>query len=298
MNPFDLAGPPFLLFYVVFAIATVWILGRVRRASEDGDPGRVSLTDPYAIAYLRGGSNEVLRVASVALADRGLLVPSSTTLETRKDAHAKHPLEAALLEKYREFGAATAIFTDKGLAAATEPLRASLTDLGLLPGHRENQSRARLFALGLAILLTVSGARLVQASSRGQRNVVFLIVLSIFAAIAASAAAFPRRTAKGDRLLDDLRTLFSGLRERAPSLRAHAASPEVALLAAVFGVGLLPAGDFGWIRKAFPKSSYASESASSSCGSGCGSSSGSSSGSSCGSSCGGGCGGGCGGCGG
>jgi uncharacterized protein (TIGR04222 family) len=289
MNPFTLTGPQFLLFYVAFAVATVWVVTRMRKSAEGGDPMRVSLTDPYAIAYLRGGPNEALRVASVALVDRGLLVPSDKTLQTKKGAHAQNHLEATLLEKFRNSGAATSIFTDKSLEAATEPVRSSLVDLGLFPGPAENAARTRVFVLGLGVLWAVSGARLLQAFSRGRHNVAFLVILSVFAAIALAAAAFPRRTERGDRLLADIRTLFSGLKGRASSLRPHAGSSEVALLAAVFGVGLLPATGFDWAKKLFPKASSAGTT-SSSCGSSCGSSSGSS--------CGGGCGGGCGGCGG
>lgn len=289
MNPFALAGPQFLLFYLAFTAATAFVLARVRRSAEAGEPGRVSLTDPYAIAYLRGGPNEGLRVASVSLADRGLLVASGTTLEAKKDAHSRNPLEAALLAKFHEFGAASAIFTDKALLAATEQIRASLTGLGLLPSPADNRARVRMYLIALGVLWAVAGARFLQALSRGRRNVGFLVILAIFAAIAAAVAAFPRRTARGDRLLADIRTLFSGLKGRAASLRPHASSSEVALLAAVFGVGLLPTAGFDWTRKLFPKSS-SSSGGSSACGSSCGSSGGSS--------CGGGCGGGCGGCGG
>ena len=170
MNPFALAGPQFLLFYLAFTAATAFVLARVRRSAEAGEPGRVSLTDPYAIAYLRGGPNEALRVASVSLADRGLLVASGTTLEAKKDAHSRNPLEAALLAKFHEFGAASAIFTDKALLAATEPIRASLTGLGLLPSPADNRARVRMYLIALGVLWAVAGARFLQALSRGRQE--------------------------------------------------------------------------------------------------------------------------------
>ena len=167
MNPFSLTGPQFLLFYAALVFATLFVLARVRRSSESGDPGRVSLTDPYLIAYLRGGPNEALRVASVALADRGHLVADGTTLQAKENTRSQNPLEVALLTKFREFGAATSIFTDKTLAAATEPLRDSLAGLGLLPGPADNRARFRLYLLALAVLWAVSGARSCRRSRAG-----------------------------------------------------------------------------------------------------------------------------------
>ena len=98
----------------------------------------------------------------------------------------------------------------------------------------------------------------------------------------------PRVTAKGEALLKHMRMLFGNLKDRASSLRPSSSPNELALLAAVFGIGAIPLSAFPYAQKLYPK---AATSSASSCGSSCGSSSGSS----CG---GGGCGGGCGGCGG
>ena len=77
MNPFDLPGPQFLVFYnalIVVATFVAYLLQKTilleRRASV-----RVSeVADPYAIAYLRGGVWEAWKVAVFSLMDRGLLV--------------------------------------------------------------------------------------------------------------------------------------------------------------------------------------------------------------------------------
>ncbi len=74
MNPFDLAGPQFLLFYLAFGGCVLLVLNLIRRARESSDSSKVTLTDPYLIAYLRGGKNEALRLGTVSLIDRGLLV--------------------------------------------------------------------------------------------------------------------------------------------------------------------------------------------------------------------------------
>ena len=285
MNPFELSGPPFLLFFAALVAATTAAVAAYRRSSEAGD-ARVPLTDPYAIAYLRGGPNEALRVATVALVDRGLLLPSGETLTAGKHAQSGNAVEAAILDKFRPFGQAAAVFSDPAVVDATEPIKSSLQGLGLLPGPAQNAKRATAFFAGLAVVWGVAGERFIQALSHGRRNLGFLVVLAILSVVILAGAAFRRRTASGERLVQELRTLFSGLKDRAGSVRAHKGSAEVALLAAVFGVGLLPADDFGYIRTLYPKAAS---------GGGSGSYS---SGSSCGPSCGGGCGGGCGGCGG
>jgi hypothetical protein len=94
--------------------------------------------------------------------------------------------------------------------------------------------------------------------------------------------ANPFRTLAGEAMLADLRRLFAALQDRAGSIGTPSEAQELALVAAVFGIGALPGRGFTW-EKLFRRPESAS---SSSCG-----------GSSCGSSCGGGCGGGCGGCG-
>lgn len=88
-NPLDLAGRQFLTFYAFTAAVTLGLLYVARSAGDGGDPPRIDTSDPYLIACLRGGKNEALRVATVALIDRGVLDanPSERTVTTRlKDA--------------------------------------------------------------------------------------------------------------------------------------------------------------------------------------------------------------------
>lgn len=47
MNPFDLAGPQFLQFYLCFAAAVILALFALRRTRESSDATKVNLTDPY-----------------------------------------------------------------------------------------------------------------------------------------------------------------------------------------------------------------------------------------------------------
>src|SRR6185436_1650136 len=107
MNPFDLYGPQYLLFYAVLSIVVLAVAAYARRMTEAASEGAarhaagVGFADPYAIAYLRGGASEAIRVAIVSLVDRGLLAADDTVHTTALGTQTKvrKPLEQALLEK-------------------------------------------------------------------------------------------------------------------------------------------------------------------------------------------------------
>ena len=73
----DLYGPYFLLFYAIVIVALIVACHRSIRSvdrTQDLDPPEIpAKLDPYEIAYLRGGENEVTRVAIASLIQRGLL---------------------------------------------------------------------------------------------------------------------------------------------------------------------------------------------------------------------------------
>ena len=66
MNPFDLPGPQFLLFYLGLSAAVIVALVVARKFAESSAAPKLDLSDPYLIAYLRGGDAETLRVAAVS----------------------------------------------------------------------------------------------------------------------------------------------------------------------------------------------------------------------------------------
>lgn len=304
MNPFDLPGPQFLLFYLIFAGVVIAGLAFWRRRAElsAGAP-RLDLSDPYLIAYLRGGEAEVLRVATVSLIDRGLLVRNGRQLQRAENASpdsVRRPVEQALLKKYARGGEVSWMFEDDGLSTACQAYEATLRQARLLPDEYVNQARLVRLVVACFLLSGVGFTKVLIALDAGRTNVGFLIILTIAAIVVAAAISFPRLTESGKAMIEDVQRLYSGLRDRAPLLSSGGAGIEPMMLAAVFGVGALAGPAFSYAGDLFPR---AKRSQSNACGTdgGCGSSCSSSScssGSSCGSSCGGGCGGGCGGCGG
>lgn len=295
-NPLDLPGPDFLVFYALFALVTLGLLYVARAAGESGPPPRIDTGDPYLIAYLRGGKHEALRVATIALVDRGLLLvdeKTRTVVALAQFTKPQHPIEQVLMRHFEQSHLATTVFGNDELTAACAEYERRLAALGLVPDDARRSTRRRLLAGALVVLIGLSVAKIAVAFARGRSNVLFLFVLTAVAAMVAGAVTTPRLTSRGRALLADLRRLFARLRVRAPSMNRGGASADIALLAAVFGLAALPWPAFAYARSLYPKAGSSSVSAGwSSCGLSGGSSS-------CGasSSCGGG-GSGCGGCGG
>jgi uncharacterized protein (TIGR04222 family) len=288
MNPFDLRGPEFLALYAVFGLVVLGVLVLFRHAGERADSTRVSISNPYLIAHLRGGSNEALRVATVSLIERDLLKVEGNLLETRKAEdveRVKDPLEKAVLDRFLGREEAASLFKSDVAGHAADDLGRSLERLGLVANESTTWARRGRLALAWSALWAVALIK-IRIGLSLHRPVEFLVVLASILTAVALYLHDPRRTRRGETLLDDLRTLFAHLKARAGQLRPRKDAAETTLLAAVFGLTTLPEAGWLHLRNLYPKASTAG-SWGSSCGAGCGSS--------CG---GGGCGGGCGGCGG
>lgn len=303
MNPFDLTGPQFLVFYIGLSAIAIIALVLTRKYSESPAAPKLDLSDPYLIAYLRGAEPEALRVATVSLIDRGLLVATGTQLKTADKASpdaVRRPIERELLLRFRRADEATAIFDDARLRATCKPFEQTLKNAGLLPNDQIHNSRMTRLLVACAIVGGAGVVKVLVALARGRTNIWFLVILMAATIVIAIKVSFPRLTESGKALIADLQNLYSGLKDRALLLQGGGATIEPMMLAAVFGVGALSGANFAYTHALFPRAHANAQSASggSSCGSSCstvascGSSDG---GSSCG---GGGCGGGCGGCGG
>lgn len=322
MNPFDLPGPEFLFFYAGFSALVIIALILLRKNHESSPPPKFDLSDPYLIAYLRGGHDETLRVAVVNLIDRGLLTVNGTCVTAAENASpdlVRRPVEKELLRRFKKVNEVGSIFNDPGLKSTSEAYEKTLRDAGLLPNESIVSARWTRLLLACLLLGGVGVVKILIAFERGRTNVGFLIVLTIVAIIVAVKVSFPGVTESGKAMIADVQNLYSELKDRAFMLEPGGATIEALMLASAFGIGALEGSGFAYTRVLFPRA-VAPKSSSSATNSGCGSGScgtayspaydpgggisfgdsGSSScGSSSGSSCGGGCGGGgCGGCGG
>ena len=212
MNPFDLSGPPFLLFYIVLAVIVIIALKLVIDEAESGPARALPLSDPYQIAWLRGGTPEAARIAVLSLSDRGLLAVSGNDLVTASAASlasVQQPIERAILACCGHSGtAATAVLDDRAVERACAPFRARLERLQLMPDAAMRARRYRWFAVAAAILLCVAIAKIVVAFGRGRYNVGFLIILAAIGLLLVWLLVRRPRTYLGNRMLKDLRRPF------------------------------------------------------------------------------------------
>jgi uncharacterized protein (TIGR04222 family) len=307
MNPFALHGPAFLAFYAAVGLAGIGIQYAWIRLEESlGFMPQLNMTDPYQIAYLRGGRSEALRVAAFSLVDRGLLQGGRTTLVAEPGAHmqVRRPIEKAVLQLFRRPDHASAMQSDRAAIDACRRYRDTLEDFGLVAGSATYLRRLPPLLVAAMAVVFVGALKLSIALSEGRYNVGFLIAMMIAFSVIAILIFRRHRTRRGDAMLADLRMMFGRLRDRADTLRQGGATNEAALLAAVFGISELSPRHFPAARalkparaKASSDSGYATSCSNwSSCGSGSSScSSGTASSCGGGDGGGGGCGGGCGG---
>lgn len=282
----------FLAAYLAAGIGTLIGSFVIRHRVESGDIPRVDLNDAYLIGFLRGGPNEVLRLATLSLIERKLLSPEGRNLVTAPGTDLstiKNLIERRILGLFITRGEAKTMFSDPQLKGYCEEFRLELIQLGLLPNERQNSARLIRLGVCLSMILGVALTKIVVALVQGHHNIGFTIILAVFFTLILVLTAFPKRTVTGDRFLEDLRRIYSESKQQAPLMLTGGGGEQVLMLSAVFGFAALPNETYPYARELFPAA--ASSTTSSGCGSSCGSSCGGGGGG-CG---GGGCGGGCGG---
>jgi uncharacterized protein (TIGR04222 family) len=291
MFPFTLPGPSFLAFLVVFAVAVIfgyWIFIRTVAARGGAAPRLNELaSNPYQLAYLRGGFAELVQVAVFNLADRDLLSVVGSQVKSARgkgDAYVRQPIDKAILSACPSLRDAAKLATDPDVKRAAQGYDEALRKKGLLLDEgAQRLARSGLY-VALALILGVAGIRLAQALSRGQHNLAGLFLLTGISVLLVYLVSRARVTNTGRNALQGLAALLKR-GKGAERLRPGGATSEALLWAAVFGVFALPSTAFGFIHDLYPRPASSD--------SGGGSDGGGSDG---GSSCGGG--GGCGGCGG
>jgi uncharacterized protein (TIGR04222 family) len=284
-------GPAFLAFYIGLGM-TVNLLLRsiISRLEKNTTLIRQSPIDPYKIACLRVSHLETLRVVLFSLIDRGLLKASGDRVaaETNAREMVRRPLEKAVAAFFTEPRQVKELFNDSGTVSVAEDYQQALVREGLLAGPKVYIARMPSALVALFLLLGVSITKIISAVSRGHHNVLFLAILTLFFAIWTVAIWKKHRTGAGDQVLREAQRKFLSLKGRAKSIRPGGTTSDASFLAAVYGLSVLPAMYFPYIKTLFPRAASSSGADAGGCGGGgCGSSG-------CG---GGGCGGGCGGCG-
>jgi uncharacterized protein (TIGR04222 family) len=257
MNPFALHGPAFLAFYAAVGIFALGLQYFWSRAREVSSVAQLKMTDPYLIAYLRGGSEDALRAAAMSLMERKLLTASGRMLvaEAGADEKVDSPVEKAVLQLYREPRKAEAMESSSAAADIFTRFQTELVQHGLLAGPKTFAVRLVPFCIAALIVIGTGLLKLGIALSEGRHNIWFLIgMLAVFSLI--SVALFRKRgTRSGSAVLGDLATMFYPLRAQAEASPIGSAGNDVAMLAAVFGIDALPETRFPGVYALQPEPS-------------------------------------------
>ncbi len=316
-NPLaNLYGPYFLIFYVSFITCTIigyrFLRARIDKTAHYAIPPIPVNPDPFEIAYLRGGANELARAAVFSLNQKSLLrfandEKTSHIYPTgfQFDKRDLKPIERTALEWFGTTRETKELFAQKdGLAAALKPygdtFQARLEMQNFFPDAEMIRRNNRLALKAFLIFGSLGAYKIVAAILGGYWNVfgiVFITVIGLF--ILGIAAKMPRLTALGKAYLERLQLAFERIKpsnhnslaaaETVPSATFAAVDPFL-LSVGVFGGAALAGTIYSDYNRAFERAHNQSAASSGGCGSSCGSSS-CSSGGDGGSSCGGGCGG-------
>jgi uncharacterized protein (TIGR04222 family) len=271
-NPFDWSGPWFLLAYLIFGLLVYYLARELLIRQELRNPhAQLSLADdPYRIAFLRGGALEAVKIAAIVLVDRGLLRAEGPLLETASAdslRFASHDIERDVLRLYLgRQGHSKELAAQADMLPACRAYQDSLTQQELLVGPPLLRRRERITWAAHWLLLTVAAVKAVIAIGRQHYNLLFLaLLLTIFLLMLRGLRTQPISWS-AQRLLTDLRMLFGRLNQRASRLQAGSSSADMALLAAIFGLGALPLSVYAYVAELYPVPRHSSDSSSGSMG--------------------------------
>ncbi len=312
-NPIgNMYGPTFLVVYAG-VIVSVFILTKILFYLLDSSnsldiPKVPSIVDPYEIAYLRGGENEVTRLAILDLIQRGYLERITKVkgedqivqAPGHPDERHLNPLEKKVFSCFITPLIGHEIFQSqlaRQVGTHCVDYQRKLEQEKFMLTESTRGLFNKVMSIGLLIIGGLGIYKLVVAIATNHYNVSFLVLMGIGAAFAyVYFCNPPRMSARGRKYLERLQLAYERLDQRESKLNFYTTDPALLLMAGIFGVGSLTGTVYSFYPTMFQKANNRWYS-SSSCGAGCGyvaSSCGS--GGSCSS---GGCGGGgCGGCGG
>ena len=258
VNPFDWSGPWFLLAYLIFGVLVYFLARELLIRQELRNPhAQLSLADdPYRIAFLRAGALEAAKIAAIVLVDRGLLRADGPLLETASAdslRFARHDIERDVLRLYLgRQGHSKELAAQAEMLPSCRAYHETLTQQELLVGPPLLRRRERITWAAHWLLVTVAAVKAVIAIGRQHYNLLFLaLMLAIFLLMLRGLRTQPTSWS-AQRLLTDLRMLFGRLNMRSARLHAGSSSADMALLAAIFGLGALPLSVYAYVAELYP----------------------------------------------
>ena len=301
-NPIaNMPGHVFIFVYIIF-VGLTFLLCRwqVRQADPTLHIKPLKIPeepDPYEIAYLRGGAEEVGKMVILNLLQREYLKENESHLIVQ---HPEHPDLRHLSELERSIfdwdfqlpGVAISQLLIDSILPFCMPYEERLHQQQLLYPSVGRDKVIRAFFCGACCILTLGGYKFLVAGmkgySRGFLLIAIIIGLLIFYQGYKHIMKKIKRSHAGENFLTRMQETFAGLKDRSLSGPEPAMGHTSLLLLGLFGSSVLAGTAYGGYMPFFDQAGVGDG----------GFIGGESLGGSCGSSCGGCGGGGCGGCGG
>lgn len=280
----DMYGPAFLLLYGSVIVATLfacwWKMSNADSTAQMNPLPVATDPDPFEIAYLRGGENDVSRLAIFDLIERGYLQIVEEPKQSREGGTERrltqvpmHPdsrhlstLERAVFDWFSGERTAAEVFESSTLServkyhcAAHEQ---SLLNEQLLYPEEAKQAAWGVGLTGALVITLLGGYKLMVALEKGRSNVEFLIVMGIVSLVVLIYICRTQRLSyRGREYLENLQQAFDQLKARcvrpdAPALANPAApDPAMLLLVSLFGVSVLAGTAYASFEQEFHRAS-------------------------------------------
>ncbi len=265
--------PHFLLFYGMFIVA-VWMGARFWLRAGDSSKGVAGLEvpaepDPYKIAYLRGGREEVARLMVFKLVRRGYLKRAPWTgsgfLKWEKifQAEGVSPQYLSELESrvYNQFnvprgGKEILDRVPNIIQSHCNGLRRELEREGFLSPSELIQRDWFCGVVGGLMVVSVGGLKLAEAWQQGPISVAILILMGIVGVAGLGLLCFrAKMTIRGRRYLDRLQRAFVHLKN-GPESHMHEGGDAMVLAVGVFGVSVLAETEYAYLNSLWEQASY------------------------------------------
>jgi uncharacterized protein (TIGR04222 family) len=274
----DMPGPMFLFVYglvIVLTLTVCWSWLRQSDPTASVPAPRVPSTpDPYEIAYLRGGENEVLRVVLFRLLQQGALqvIPKNSgwfggeqeRIERGNVNPTLSPLEKEIFKSIARH-TAQEIFQDTGIRCKVKESCNSyeqrLQGEQFLVGPEAKNRASETKWMGALLIAGLGGYKLIVALAKGHSNVLFLIWMGVVAVAVLHKICSPRLTFRGRQYLQNLKTAFGQWKEHASLI----GESQLFLLVGIFGATVLSGTTYDYFRQMFSKGSASGGG----CGGGC-----------------------------
>jgi uncharacterized protein (TIGR04222 family) len=278
-NPIgDMPGPQFLVFYLLVIVLTTVGASLWRKAADPtrglAPPSVPLYPDPYEIAFLRGGENEVLRSVLFNLVQKGFLVVLDQKdkaakrgeeriirrAEQHPDPDTLNPLERRVMGWLDHTPRTASSIFNGGLPKTVEEFcgvyEEHLVRQQLMPPTARRFGSTQFLA-GVGLVWSLGLYKLAVAAAKGHHNVGFLILFGLLALIPLAAVSFSSRrvTARGRAYLEQLRTAFQPVKAGAPAVAAPGPDPALPVLVGVFGMGILGSTSYYYMPQMFQRGS-------------------------------------------